>query len=64
MKTLLHFTVTFLLMLPVMLVFNDSENIWLNVIGLAYILLLYILSSKTRTGRKLFLSIYRSLNRR
>ena len=63
MKTFIHYIVAFLAIIPGLLIFNNSEAIWPNFAGIAYIILIWLVTTKTKTGRRVFLSIYRTLGR-
>lgn len=45
-----HYILAMVILIPCVLIFNDNENIYINILGIVYIFLLYILS-KTRKGK-------------
>lgn len=50
-------------MAPAILVFNGNEDmLWVNFCALAYIYCLYIISSRTATGRRITRKIYKYLS--
>lgn len=55
MKTILTAT---LLFVPCLLVLNESENIWINVLGFAYIVGIYALS-KNKSGKLFMRKLYK-----
>lgn len=59
MKTLLLFTILFL---PCLLVLNESETIMPNLIGIAYIVALSVLSRKSERIKQLFTDTENELN--
>lgn len=59
MKTLLLSTILFL---PCLLVLNESETIMPNLIGIAYIVALFVLSRKSERIKQLFIDTENELN--
>lgn len=59
MKTLLLSTILFL---PCLLVLNESETIMPNLIGIAYIVALFVLSRKSERIKQLFIDTETELN--
>lgn len=59
-KTMCHIAVMVMLV-PCLLLFNDSEYMWPNMAGLLYVVALYMSVKYTRCGRRLFLRIYRNM---
>lgn len=49
------------MLVPCLLLFNDSEYIWPNIAGLLYVFALYMSGKYTRCGRRFFLKIYRNI---
>ena len=55
MKTILTAT---LLFIPCLAIFNENENIWINVLGFAYIVGIYALS-KSKSGKLFMQKLYK-----
>lgn len=55
MKTIIKITLTYLIacvvILPLFAIFNENDNLWVNFLGLAYIVILYLIST-TKVGKK------------
>lgn len=55
MKTILTAT---LLFIPCLAIFNENENIWINVLGFAYIVAIFALS-KSKSGKLFLIKLYK-----
>lgn len=55
MKTILTAT---LLFIPCLAIFNENENIWINVLGFAYIVAIFALS-KSKSGKLFMRKLYK-----
>lgn len=53
---------TIISILPIFLLFNESNAIWVNLIGLIYLFSIIGVFSTPR-GKKVFKTIYRELNK-
>lgn len=51
MKKVIAFIVLAIIVAPCILIFNESDNIWLNFIGLGWLWILIMLS-RTKFGKK------------
>lgn len=60
-RKIMHHIIAFLAVIPGFLVFNDSDVMWPNMLGLGYIITICALTKWTRPGRSAFLKIYKSL---
>lgn len=50
-KKIIIFVVAMILVAPCLLIFNANENVWINFVGLGWLLIL-ILISKTNTAQR------------
>lgn len=57
MKKVIAFIVLAIIVAPCILIFNESDNIWLNFIGLGWLWILVILS-RTKCGKKHLKTLY------
>ena len=55
MKTILTAT---LLFIPCLAIFNENENIWINVLGFAYIVAIFALC-KRKSGKSFLIKLYK-----
>lgn len=53
MKRIIAFIVLAIIVAPCILIFNESDHIWINFVGLGYLLSL-VLIGKTKVGKKIF----------
>lgn len=51
MKTILTFIIGAIVILPTLLVLNESDDLWVNFLGFAYIAILFLIST-TKVGKK------------
>jgi hypothetical protein len=51
MRTILTFIIATIVVLPAVAIFNDNGILWVNFMGLAYIMILYLISM-TKVGKK------------
>lgn len=62
MKKILYNIVAFVGILPLIMLFNDNfESIYINGIGLLYVLAVWAFTAKTQVGRRFFRQVYKSL---
>ena len=52
MKDVFSFVLMWLLLAPCMLIVNESETIWPNIVGIVYIGIVFLFT-KTKVGKKL-----------
>lgn len=52
MKDVFSFVLMWLLLAPCMLIVNESETIWPNIVGIVYIGIVFLFA-KTKVGKKL-----------
>lgn len=60
-KKIIIFVAAMILVLPCMLIFNESDSIWLNFAGLGWLWILITLS-RTKYGKKYLKMFYRMFN--
>lgn len=53
MKRIFAFILLAIIVSPCILIFNESDHIWVNFVGLCYLLGL-VLIGKTKVGKKIF----------
>lgn len=53
MKRIFAFILFAIIVAPCVLIFNESDHIWINFVGLGYLLGL-VLIGKTKVGKKIF----------
>lgn len=58
-------TVFYLLsLIPSLMVFNcNDDSIWINFVGLAYVLLVVLFYRKTKAGRKIYFHAMRNIEK-
>lgn len=61
MKKIIIFIVAMILVFPCILIFNESDSVWVNFVGLAWLLILAIIG-KTKYGRKFLKQLYAQFN--
>lgn len=59
MKTILTAT---LLFIPCLAILNENENFWINILGFAYIAVLFA-ASRTERGKKFIKKLYKENER-
>lgn len=61
MKKIIIFIAAMILVSPCILIFNESGSVWVNFVGLAWLLILAIIG-KTKYGRKFLKQLYAQFN--
>lgn len=57
MKKIIIFIAAMILVFPCILIFNESDSVWVNFVGLAWLLILVMLSC-TKCGKKHLKTLY------